>query len=60
MGWETEREREVKHQAGWEMHYYKVNNVVYLGGHIYENGRVAVKVRRIIQAGAKYTGVMMY
>ena len=30
----------------------KVNNVVYLGGNISENGRVGVEVRRRIQAGA--------
>ena len=30
----------------------QVNNVVYIGGHITENGRVDVEVRRRIQAGA--------
>ena len=30
----------------------QVNNVVYLGGNICENGRVEVEVRRRIQAGA--------
>ena len=30
----------------------RVNNFVYLGGNIYENGRVDVEVRRRIQAGA--------
>ena len=45
MGWETERG--AKHQVGGE-----VNNFVYLGGNISENGRVDVEVRRRIQAGA--------
>ena len=41
----------------------QVNNVVYLGGNISENGRVEVEVRRRIQAGANawrnVEGVMM-
>ena len=41
----------------------KVNTFVYLGGHISENGRVGVEVRRRIQAGANawrnVEGVMM-
>ena len=60
MGWETERG--AKHQVG-RKDVKQVNNCMYLGGDISENGRVEVGVRRRIQAGANawrnVEGVMM-
>ena len=49
VGWETERG--VKHQLEGK-DIKQLNNFVYLGGNISENGRVDVEVRRRIQAGA--------
>ena len=50
MGWETERE-ELNIRLE-EKDIKQVNNVVYHGGNISENGLVDVDVRRRIQAGA--------
>ena len=49
MGFETERGVNTRLEG---KDIKQVNNFVYLGGNISENGRVGVEVRRSIQAGA--------
>ena len=59
----VEKQREELNISLEEKYIKQVNNCVYLGGNISENGRVDVDVRRRIQAGAsafrKVEGVMV-